>query len=322
MSVNLKWKKLGLIFDPTNHQLANNCVEYAQSPQVLPLKNGIRIYFSTRERDAVGKFLSHISFVEYDKEFSKITTIARHTIIPLGSAGDFDEHGIFPMHIFQNNGEIWGYTAGWNRKVSVSVDASIGLAISRDGGLTFNKVGRGPVLTSSLHEPFLIGDACVIKRENTYHMWYIFGLRWFRPTPGSEPERVYKIGHATSLDGVQWEKEGRAIISDKIGADECQALPSVLYFNGLYHMVFCFRSATGFRTDKNSAYRLGYAYSRDLLSWNRDDNALDIDVSPDGWDSEMMCYPHIFAYNGQVWLLYNGNNFGKHGFGLAVLQSN
>ena len=34
-----------------------------------------------------------------------------------------------------------------------------------------------------------------------------------------------------------------------------------------------------------------------------------------------MCYPHLFELDGQVALLYNGNNFGRDGFGLAILQS-
>lgn len=316
----MKWQRLGLIFDPAAHRLAHNCAEYAQSPQALPLEDGIRVYFSTRERDDTGKFLSHISYVDFDPTFGAIRAVADHTVVPLGGAGEFDEHGIFPIHIFRNGDEVWGYTTGWNRRVSVSADASIGLAVSRDGGRTFGKIGKGPVLTSSLHEPFLIGDAFVLKVDGIYHMWYIFGQRWLRPEPGAPADRVYKIGHACSEDGLNWEKEGRAIIADHLGEDECQALPSVLHFGGIYHMVFCFRSHAGFRTEKSHAYRLGYAYSRDMKHWVRDDAALGLAPSDDGWDCEMMCYPHLFAYRDRVWLLYNGNQFGRGGFGLAVLE--
>jgi hypothetical protein len=285
----------------------------------LPLADGVRVYFSSRERDRTGKFLSHVSYVEFDSEFLAIRAVADHTVLPLGEAGDFDEHGIFPIHIFRNGDEIWGYTTGWSRRVSVSADAAIGLAVSKDGGRTFCKIGRGPVLASSLHEPFLVGDAFVLKVDGVYHMWYIFGQRWVCGTPGAQPDRVYKIGHAISDDGVSWERDGKAIISDCLGADECQALPSVLRCGGLYHMVFCYRSHVGFRTGKSNAYRLGYARSADLRRWVRDDSALGLDLSAEGWDSEMMCYPHLFSYRNRVWLLYNGNQFGRNGFGLAVL---
>jgi len=34
----------------------------------------------------------------------------------------------------------------------------------------------------------------------------------------------------------------------------------------------------------------------------------------------MMCYPHVFTCDGAAYMLYNGNRFGREGFGLAVLE--
>ena len=84
-------------------------------------------------------------------------------------------------------------------------------------------------------------------------------------------------------------------------------------------MVFCFRNATGFRNNKERGYRLGYAYSSDLINWTRADNEVGIEASEGEWDSNMMCYPHLFHCNGKAYLLYNGNEFGRYGFGLAEL---
>lgn len=316
----MKWKKLGKIFDPTEHKLANNCFAFAQSPQTLVFDSFVRIYFSTRERDKVGKYLSHVSFVDFDKQFKTILNVSTDTVIPLGDLGCFDEHGIFPINILRDKDKVLAYTAGWNRKVSVSADASIGLAISNDNGLTFQKVGHGPVLTSSLYEPFLIGDAFVAIFEGVYHMWYIYGSKWITDLTEKEPQRVYKIVHATSSDGINWDKEGKHIISDKLNENECQALPTVIKFNNKYHMFFCYRQATGFREIKERGYRIGYAYSTDLTTWTRNDDNVGIDVSDDGWDCDMLCYPHVFHCDGKVYLLYNGNEFGRLGFGLAILE--
>ncbi len=316
----MKWKKLGKIFDPTQHTLANNCKEFAQSPQTLIFDNFVRIYFSTREKnDSTGKFLSHIAFVDMDKKFENIINISSDTVIKLGELGTFDEHGIFPINLLKHNDKILAYTCGWNRRVSVSVETSVGLAYSNDDGLTFEKMGDGPVLTSSLHEPFLVGDAFVYVYENTYHMWYIYGTRWIDNTE-EETARVYKIGHAVSADGISWVKEGRQIIDDVLNADECQALPTVIKHNNRYHMYFCYRQAIGFRKDKTRGYRLGYAYSDNLKNWVRDDANAGIAFSDEGWDSDMQCYPHIFKCNDKIYLLYNGNEFGRFGFGMAVLE--
>jgi predicted GH43/DUF377 family glycosyl hydrolase len=316
----MKWKKLGKIFDPTKYQLANNCSEFAQSPQTLVFDDFVRIYFSTREKDKTGKYLSHVSFIDIDKKFTKVLRVSTHTIIELGGLGCFDEHGIFPMNVLRDKDRVLAYTSGWNRKVSVSVDASIGLAISYDDGLTFKKVGTGPVLTSSLYEPFLVGDGFVVKYGTSYHMWYVYGSKWIEDLTENDPQRVYKIVHAISKDGISWERDGKHIISDKLNANECQALPSVVHFNDRYHMVFCYRQALGFRKIKDNSYRLGYAYSDDLFNWTRDDKKMGIDVTEGSWDSDMMCYPHIFKCDEKIYLLYNGNEFGRYGFGLAFLE--
>lgn len=67
-------------------------------------------------------------------------------------------------------------------------------------------------------------------------------------------------------------------------------------------------------------YRIGYAESIDGLSWIRKENMAGIAVSKTGWDSEMIAYPFIFDHNEQRYMLYNGNNYGKTGFGIAVLK--
>jgi len=315
----MKWIKLGKIFDPAEHTLPGNCREFAQSPQALVLGDRVRVYFSTRERDSSGKYLSHVAFVDFDRRLKTIMGVSKHTVVPLGGLGSFDEHGIFPFHVMGDGDRVLGYTTGWNRKVSVSVDAAIGLAISDDGGATFRKHGTGPILAAALKEPFLVGDAFVRRYDGVYHMWYIFGLRWIRSTAGAAPDRVYKIAHATSADGITWHRNSQPIVPDKLNADECQALPTVFHRDGIYHMLFCYRQAYGFRTDSQSAYRIGYAQSRDLINWQRDDEKCGIDVATDGWDSQMQCYPNVFELDGKVYLLYNGNEFGRLGFGLAVL---
>ena len=316
----MKWNKLGQIFDPTKHALPNNCFAFAQSPQVLLFNDYVRIYFSTRERDKTGKYLSHVAFVDMDKTFKNIIRISQHTVIELGGLGAFDEHGIFPVHVLRDGDRVLAFTTGWNRKVSVSADASIGLAISDDEGLTFTKIGQGPIVTSSLYEPFLIGDPFVVKHGSVYHMWYVYGARWIKHSNECEPDRVYKIGHATSTDAVVWQKEGRQIVPDRLHRDECQALPTVIHHRDRHHMYFCYREAIDFRKNRNCSYRIGYAYSDDMATWTRDDDHVGIGVSEDGWDSDMQCYPHVFRCDGQIYMLYNGNEFGRNGFGLAVLE--
>jgi hypothetical protein len=318
----MKWKKLGKIFDPTLHKLPNDCVQFAQSPQTLVFDDFVRIYFSSRSVDQTnGKYLSHIAFVDVRKNLRDVIRVSDKTVIPLGGLGCFDEHGIFPMNVVRHGDAVYGYTCGWNRRVSVSVDTAIGLAISRDDGLTFQRSGDGPVMAASLHEPCLVGDGFVKVIGGVFHMWYIFGIGWKRFSADAPPDRTYKIGHAVSGDGIHWVKEeARQIIADRLGKDESQALPTVIEIDGRYHMFFCYRQSFDFRRNRDRGYRIGHAHSDDLANWTRDDEHLVLDVTPGDWDSEMLCYPHAFESDGQVYLLYNGTEFGRYGFGLAALE--
>jgi len=317
----MKWEKLGKIFDPSDHILADGFSSFAKSPQALVFDDFIRIYFCAQKLDANGKYLSCPKFVDFNKSFSRVLEVSDKPIIELGNLGEFDEHGIFPFNPLFINGAVWGFTSGWSRRISVSIDMAIGLAISTDGGRYFNKHGSGgPILSAALNEPFLVGDPYVKLINNQFHMWYIFGTNWVRKKEDGEAERFYKIAHATSADGIEWLRDGLAIIPDAI-EDECQALPTIFQRNGRYHMYFCFRKAYDFRQNTANGYRLGYAYSDDLTHWHRDDSQSGLETSSNGWDSQMMCYPNTFECDNEIFMLYNGNEFGRHGFGLAKLIS-
>lgn len=319
----MKWRKLGEVFSLARHAPPPGWVGFAQSPQALVMDDCVRIYFSTRQREAEsGKFLSHVAYLEMSKNMCDIKDIRWGGVIPLGELGCFDEHGIFPINVLRHDGLVYGYTCGWSRRVSVSVETGIGLAISHDDGVTFQRVGSGPVLSTSLHEPCLVGDAFVRVINGVFYMWYIFGTQWKQYSPESPPDRTYKISCATSVDGVNWQKmEGRRIISDCLGPDESQALPSVITIGKRHHMFFCFRESFDFRIGKGRGYRIGHAWSDDLSNWTRDDELPGLPPgAPGEWDSEMQCYPHVFECDGRVFLLYNGNEFGRHGFGVAVLE--
>ncbi|MDI9407958.1 MAG: hypothetical protein QM523_01800 [Candidatus Pacebacteria bacterium] len=315
----------GQVFAVEPYLPLNSAVGFAQSPHAIVLDDRIRVYYSTRKLSPNnGKYLSQIAFVDYSLDLKSIIYHSRNPVLSLGRTGCFDEHGIFPLHVLRHGGRILGYSTGLSRRISVPIDAAIGLVESFDGGDSFVRHGDGPVMSASLHEPFMIGDAFVLSEANKLKMWYIFGQRWLEPTlTNPEPERVYKIAQCESPDGLHWVgRSGTAIIPDQLGIDECQALPTVTKIDGGYLMVFCFREAVGFRTDPKRGYRLGTAYSRDGQAWNRSPEPLEFTGEPGAWNSDMQCYPNLFWHQQKLWLLYNGNEFGRHGFGLAELICN
>lgn len=300
----------GRIFIPLDYGL-----EYCKSPQAIVFDAYVRIYFSYCIPDG-DKLKSRVGFVDYEKTFKKILKVSKD-VISDGKLGTFDEHGIFPFSPFRDGDDIKALTSGWTRRQSVSADSGIGLAVSSDGGNTFERYGDGPVMSACLNEPYLVDDGFVVTTDDgTYVMYYIFGTNWADYGTG-QPERTYRIGIARSKNLLDWERNGKQVIECK-SEDEAQALPSVIYKNGIWHMVFCYRNTVGFRENASNAYHIGYAFSKDMWNWERNDARIRIPLEE--WCREMQCYPNLFEMDGDVYLLYNGNHFGEKGFGLMKLE--
>jgi hypothetical protein len=312
-----------LIFSTFGRTWRGNPMLFAQSPQTLVLGDRLRVYFSTRSSDTEGQYLSHITYTEFYENFSEVHS-PNHEVINLGKLGTFDEHGIFPLHIYSEPGKILGYIGGWSRKSSVSVDGAIGLSVSNDDGITFSRLGDGPIIDASIEEPFLIGDPFVLRINNVFHMWYIRGSKWLEDPDSLRKERIYKIAHATSSDGINWAKdnEGVQIVGDKLGQNEAQAMPSVIKIDETYYLFYCYRDVFDFRTNASKGYRLGCVRSENLQNWEHEEITFAWPSKNENWDSDMMCYPHVFSWKSRNFIAYNGNNFGREGFGVAEISVN
>ena len=136
-------------------------------------------------------------------------------------------------------------------------------------------------------------------------MWYGSNLRW--GTHEQDMDHVIKV--AESEDGIHWVREGRIAIGLDGQGEYAVCRPWVEKTSDGYRMWYCHRG---------DAYRIGVAESPQGDSWQR--RSPGIDVSDSGWDAEMLAYPSIFTLRGRRFLLYNGNRYGKTGFGVAMQQ--
>ncbi len=313
------WVKLGRIFDPTQSAVVDWMKEFAQAPCVLKFDDFVRVYFSCRPApDADGQYMSRSAYVDLNRRnLFEVIGISTTPTLALGELGTFDEFGTYPTSVIRHGDEIWAYYGGWTRCESVPFNVAVGLGISRDHGVTFNKLGNGPVVSYSPNEPFVISGPKVRYFNDHWYLWYIAGERWL--THNGKPEPVYRIRMASSTDGINWTKHNRDLIERRLESDECQASPDVYFCNGRYHMFFCYRYGVDYR-NRERGYRIGYAVSDDMFNWVRDDAKAGIDVSPEGWDSEMISYPHVFDLDGNIYMMYLGNQVGRFGFGLARLN--
>jgi hypothetical protein len=216
----------------------------------------------------------------------------------------------------QHDSKVYLYYTAYNLRVTVPYSNSIGLAVSTDHGVTFERMFEGPVVDRSMVEPYFTISPWVLIENEHWHMWYASATGWI--TVGGKPESLYHIKYASSSDGVIWSRENLSCIPPQ-NDTEANARPTVVREEGRYKMWFCYRGSHSFR-DGDDSYRIGYAESTDGTNWSRLDAHAGIQPGPDEWDSLMQAYPAVVKVGGKTYLFYNGNGFGVQGFGAAVWE--
>lgn len=306
------WKKHSLVFRPDGRRPW--MLSHAQVPTPYATGEGrLRIYFGTR--DAKNRTLT--TFLEVKPESpEEVLYLHDRPVLPLGKLGCFDDAGVMPSCVLSMGQEVHLYYAGWNTSTTVPYRIAIGLAISRDDGVTFERAYEGPILERTPSEPYFCGTPFVMQDAGTWRMWYLSCTGW-RDLNGC-PEPNYLIRYAESVNGVDWQRPGTIAVNYR-HPDEALARPWVMKDADRYRMWFSARSIHGYRYDRERSYRISYAESVDGVAWERMDDITSIDVNRVDWDSEMQAYPSIFDLDCRRLMFYNGNGFGASGFGFAEM---
>ena len=304
MKNTIQWRKLGLVFCASGQ--SSWMQTHAAVPFAEHLTNDLfRIYITVRDRDG----RSFLGYVDIDiKSPSEILGISPEPILKPGFIGGFDDSGAMGCWLTKNGDVRHLYFQGWNLGVTVPFRNSIGLAISRKAD-QFQKYCPGPILDRSMYEPYFTATPCVIIDGCLWKMWYLSCTEWL--VQNQKPKHKYHIKYAESRDGIVWDRAGTVAIDYKNGDEYAISRPSVIRDGDCWRMWYSYRG---------DSYRIGYAESQDGKDWKRLDSLVGIGVSDAGWDSEMIEYPFVFDHAGERYMLYNGNGYGKTGFGLAVLE--
>jgi len=304
----MKWEKLGLIYCADN--TADRMVGYARMPTQLHLEGDVyRIYFESRGSNNT----AYPYFLDYDLVKGIVLNVHKSPILNYGHLGTFDDNGITPFTAVRDGSSVRLYYAGWNRLLNVPFRNAIGLAISVDNGNTFEKFSAGPVFGQDVFDPIFPTGPQVLLEDGVWRMWYTSFEKWV--SKEGVIKHYYNIKHRYSEDGIFWNEKPIVSIDFQSTHEYAFVCRSVVKHDGFYKMWYSYRAQPNVDT-----YRIGYAESIDGLNWQRMDGLAGIDVSSDGWDSEMICYPRVFKHKGTLYMLYNGNGYGKTGFGLAVLE--
>jgi hypothetical protein len=302
----LKWRKLGRVLTPRIDLYWN---QTHMSLPTVECRGGaiVRIYFGGR--DHLNR--SRVGYAEIDlDDIERGGAFGERPVLDLGELGTFDDNGVMPCSIVDDGDNKLLYYVGWNPRATTRFSFFSGLARSRDAGESFTRYSRAPILERTDREPFVNASPMVIRDGKLWRMYYVSGEGWIHP---DLPR--YNIKYAESDDGLAWRRDGHVCIGFARPGEHALARPCVVKDGAIYRMWFAYKGAN---FDLQHNYRIGYAESEDGKTFHRRDEFGNIDVSSDGWDSEMVTYAFVFRCRDRFWLAYNGNNYGRNGVGLAV----
>lgn len=304
----MKWDKRGLIVSPDPSIAWMSKYAMVPTPFHFPESGIIRVYFGVTSNDNYG-VTTYVDLNENNPgeiiDFEK-----RKPALSLGNDGTFDDCGAIPSSIIKKDDRYLLYYVGFQRTQKVPYMLFPGLAISSDGK-EFKRYSESPIIDRTSKYYLSFAAPFVLNDNGVYKMWLWIGKNWV--TIKNKKYLSATIGYAESTDGVQWKILSGNCIVPKAPEEFSVGRPWILKEKSTYKMYYSIRYV-------EKLYRIGYAESVDGINWTRKDEEIGIDVSTEGWDSEMICYPSVIKVNDRTYMFYNGNNNGETGFGWAELM--
>lgn len=301
------WKKLGQLYAPKAIGQHPKLISHAANPLPLHLEGDVyRVFFSGRDE----RNRSSVGAIDIDIVQRKIVTEHYLPFFEHGSAGSFFADGVSIGNCYETNGVQYMLFMGWQCPTDGHWRGDIGRLIVTPE-VTLKLDNSEPFMGSNAIDPISLSYPWVLSRPtNGFDMWYGSTLTW----DAGNGEMLHLIRHASSDDGHHWHRSGLTVPYE-LGRAQAFSRPTVVSGRyGGFEMWFSFRSGSG------EKYRIGYATSNEGLNWTLDLDKAGISVSDNEWDSEMIEYPFVFDHDGNRYMVYNGNGYGKTGFGLAVLN--
>ncbi len=170
----------------------------------------------------------------------------------------------------------------------------IGLAHSSDGNIWTKQLSTVlPVGPRGSWDERGVADPYVIAAGGKLYLYFL----------GQDRARRQRLGVATSIDGVHWEKLRTNPILEpgEPGSFDEQGLgePAVWASRGYYWMLYTGR-------DKTEHRRMGLAYSVDGVKWTR------VTGKPFGggadWNRDVVCDATVLEEGGKIRVWYGGGN--------------
>ncbi|MCJ2099400.1 exo-alpha-sialidase [Methylobacterium sp. E-046] len=306
----LSWSRIGRVYRADKAGTWMNSHAFVPTPLVVDERT-IRVFVAFLDPESRGR----VGYVDVDAEDpTKILRVSEQPVLDLGPPGAFDDSGVTPVQVLRIGEEIWLYYNGWQRSVGVPYFILGGLAISRDGGESFERVQNVPVLERT-NQNYLVRSTPFVMppddRHARWRMWLSAGQGQFIRPSGGAWAPIYGISYCESENGIDWSRTDTEVVAP-ITPDEFGLTRPQIFGSG-DDLVMLFSSRSTSRI-----YQMEWARSTDDgRTWRRTGTVAGFDAPREPWESEMVAFGTC-VHTASGWLMfYNGNGYGREGFGVA-----
>ncbi len=294
--------RMGRVFVPNGHLPWMS--SHAAYPTPLLLKDRIRVFFCTRDKENRGS----VAWIDVSASNpTEILNVSAGPSLNPGPLGAFDDRGISIGSILATDRGLLLYYLGWNKSADVPFRNSIGVAISPDGeGVKFSRLFEGPLLDRSRCDPFTLSYPFVEQQcDGRWLMHY--GTS--RSGGFREQDMRHVITTAISEDGIDWTPSGQDLIAPAV--DEYGlARPWLFSSKNRRYMLFSVRTAV---------YSIGLARWDPMASaWQRIKTQI-FEGDGEEWESGESCYASTIEIKDRIYMFYCGKRYGLTGFGVAEI---
>lgn len=294
----LRFQTCGRVLNPVE---LDSHYTHAAYPVGLHLgSNQWMVYFTMRNQQNQSKIVA----LNFEWTGNKLIPTGTRPNTILESSTDFDKDGISMGNILPMGSEYFIYTLNWNLQSDVPWRNTIGMASASSPAGPFVKQNTPTIPLSDIN-PHSMSYPWVIKIDDKYHCYFGSNGIW-----GPEKNDMnHVIKQAISHDGKTWVQQKETLIGI---TKERTAVsrPTVIPYGDKYLMLFSAKNT-------QNKYDMHAAISADGNIWT--DIELLIEGQTESWESEERTYPALFTFDNEIYVLYNGNEYGKTGFGLLKL---
>jgi hypothetical protein len=293
-----------LLVDSERLFYMNQKLHYASNPAAMAIRDSqVRIYFNSRDRQNRSNIYSIDLYGEkLEPDYSSISLQHSH-----GTKDSYFSHGLSVGQIFSMNNEKSLSVMGWKNYVDKHWEGRIGyIPFDAQGNLT--QLLPKPWMDLDNQDSISLSYPAIYEDINSTVIWYGSTLTW--DAGNGEMLHILKEARLSS--------DGRVIKGDKklpyvLGSAQAFSRPAVVQIDKDFLLAYSYRGNT-------TKYRIGFMLLGNFNSASHLGGISAFLTSKNEWESEMVEYPSFFSFQDQLFMLYNGNAFGKTGIGIVRIE--